>query len=201
MNNNTPLSFEQKGTELTIVLDKVNADPVDTIIKIELNSPLPPAPAKTSQEGSLSGKPKPGNLASQKPAKLLSLDGSHELTPCVNSRFASLGVDNNTLTLAQASGEWSWTFQVDLETISKVSRIVVIFDKKGYATEYKVLVSTDGKNWNGVAEVSNNHKAGIYAHTFSAMPARYNRVQGIKPDGPNQEGTHMIIAELEVYEK
>ena len=39
-----------------------------------------------------------------------------------------------------------------------------------------------------------------YEATFDAVQARYVRVCGLKPDGPDQPGTQMSIAELEVYE-
>jgi len=37
-------------------------------------------------------------------------------------------------------------------------------------------------------------------HAFDPAQARYVRIKAIKPDGPNQEGVQMHIAELEVYQ-
>ena len=38
------------------------------------------------------------------------------------------------------------------------------------------------------------------SHAFDPTPARYIRIKAIKPNGPDQEGVQMHVAELEVYE-
>jgi hypothetical protein len=226
MNANKPLRFEQQGlvepgsglspppagSQLVIHLDDVTPDPVDTILKVELAGPHPPDVSRTTPEqpsvppGSLamrraaleqSGMP-PGNLATRRPARLLSADGSRPLVASALA-FARYGVDGLLDTHAQGAYEWAWAYHVDLEGTHPVRRVVIHFAPGGYATQYRVLLSTDSKEWKAVANVKDG-KGGMREHAFAAVAARYVRVQGVKPDGPDQEGGQMGIAELEVYE-
>jgi len=140
----------------------------------------------------------PGNLAYRKQAKLLSLDGSHPLEVNSGVCFSKLGVDGRLDTIALAGGEWPWTYEVDLIDTLKVRRIKVTFGS-GYATQFEFRVSADGVTWQTVASKT-DHDGKPYEATFDPVPARYVRVCGLKPDGPDQPGTQMSIAELEVYE-
>lgn len=141
----------------------------------------------------------PGNLAGHKPAKLLDLPSKKALSVNRAKHFARHGVDGDPKTRAHAGGQWPWTYHVDLIDRTLVGRIVVTFPKDCYPTEYKILVSAGGKNdWKTVAHET-GVKPGKHAHKFDAAPARYVRVQGIKPDGPNQPGGQMAVTELEVY--
>lgn len=141
----------------------------------------------------------PGNLAFRKPAKLLSLDGSHELPVNSGRHFPKLGVDGKLNTFALAGNEWAWTYEVDLLKPQKISRIKVNFGK-GYATTLKITLSEDHKNWKQVA-YANDLTGKPFEVKFEPVTAQYIRVSAIKPDGPNQPGVQMSIAELEVYEK
>jgi NedA-like, galactose-binding domain/Alpha-L-fucosidase len=143
----------------------------------------------------------PGNLASYKPAKLLDLSGENILAVNGARHFARHGVDGDQKTRAQAGGEWPWTYQVDLIAQTRVGKIVVSFPEDCYPTEYQILLAPDGGNgddWQIVAHET-ILKPGRYTHTFNPTPARFVRVQGIKPDGPDQTGRQMAVAELEAY--
>lgn len=140
----------------------------------------------------------PGNLAYRKQSKLLSLDGSHPLEVNGGVCFPWLGVDGKQDTAALAAGEWPWTYEVDLVDTCKVRRIKVSFGH-AYATQFAVRLSPDGITWRTVAEKA-DHDGTPFEAAFEAAPARYVRVCGIKPDGPEQTGSQMSIAELEVYE-
>ncbi|MGA2498483.1 MAG: discoidin domain-containing protein [Tepidisphaeraceae bacterium] len=142
----------------------------------------------------------PGNLAFHKPAKLLSLDGSHELQVNGGVHFARLGVDGRGDTAALAGGEWPWTYEVDLLEVRSLQRVKVTFARDGYATKFAIRVSADGKNWQTVASVD-DHDGRPYACEFAPVRAQFVRVCASKPDGPNQKGTQMAVSELEVYEK
>ena len=146
-------------------------------------------------------KPVPeGNLACWKPARLLTLDGQRTLPANGGGdkiHSAQRGVDGDAATTAQASGEWPWTYQVDLLSAMDISRVVITFGK-GYATDYEVTVSADGQKWQTVA-AKQNHDGSKAEHRFEPVNARYVRVRGLKPDGANQAGGQMSIAELEVY--
>jgi len=149
-----------------------------------------------------SGKPRPavppGNLAYHKQAKLLSLDGSHPVEVNSGVCFARNGVDGRLDTIALAGGEWAWTFEVDLVDIVPVRRVKVTFGK-GYATQFEIRLSEDGVKWQTVASKTDGDGKPFGA-TFEPVKGRYIRVCGIKPDGPNQPGSQMSIAELEVYQ-
>ena len=198
MNGDRRLPFMQRGTStdrtITIELAGVQADPVATIMKIELAEPLPEPTAPPARAAI-----PPGNLASFKPARLLSLDGTRQCIPSAK-QFASKGVDGLPATSAAAGGEWAWTYQVDLGRLYRIDRIVVSFRKDGYATQYNLLVSDGGVAWKTVVQVPNNDRDGAHPSTFPAAEAQYVRVQGVKPNGPSQRGGQMSITELEVYE-
>ncbi len=140
----------------------------------------------------------PGNKACRKQAKLLSLDGSHALPVNGGTQFPRLGVDGNPKTFAQAAGEWPWTYEVDLVDTVHITRIKVHFGS-GYATQFALRVSADGKEWKTVAQKS-EHDGKPFEAAFDPVPARYVRVCAQKPDGPDQPGGQMAITELEVYE-
>jgi hypothetical protein len=88
---------------------------------------------------------------------------------------------------------------VDLGAVHPLNRVVITFGKDRFATEYKVNLSADGQTWTTVAHVKDatGEKA---EHTFAVTSARYVRIQALKPDGPNQKGRQMAVAELEVYQ-
>ena len=140
----------------------------------------------------------PGNLAFRKQAKLLSLDGSHELQVNGGVHFPRLGVDGDPNTCALAGGEWPWTYHVDMVDTRAVRRVKVTFGS-GYPTQLEVKLSADGKAWQAVA-AKTDHDGSPFEATFAPIPARYVRVCSIKPDGHGQKGSQMMVAELEVYE-
>ncbi|MBC7288412.1 MAG: discoidin domain-containing protein [Armatimonadetes bacterium] len=141
----------------------------------------------------------PGNLAYRKPARLLSLDGSHELEVNAGIHSPRRGVDGRLDTIALAGGEWPWTYEVDLVNTVALRRIKVSFGS-GYATHFEIRVSRDGENWEKIAEKQDHDGSPFEVALEAPVTARYIRVLGIKPDGPNQPGGQMSIAELEAYE-
>jgi hypothetical protein len=152
---------------------------------------------KELKEGSVRPPIPPGNLAYRKPCKLLSLDGSHPLIVNGGVHHPWLGVDGKLDTVALAAEEWPWTYEVDLVDTVQVNRIKVTFGS-GYATQFELRLSADGKEWKTVAAKS-DHDGTPFETSFDPVTARYVRVCGLKPDGPNQPGAQMSIAELEVY--
>jgi len=140
----------------------------------------------------------PGNLAFRKPARLLSLDGSHEL-PVNNQGAPRFGVDGDLNTSALAANEWPWTYEVDLLEPRAVRRVKVNFAKRGFATDLRLQVSADKKTWQTTA-TANNLDGSPYAAEFAPVKAQWIRVSALKPNGPNQKGHQMAVAKLEVYE-
>lgn len=194
MNTGKDVIFAQAGEDITLALEDIEPDPVDTIFKLELDGPHPAftlVPAEALPYPS-------GNLAFKKSAKLLSVDGSHGLVAS-GFAFARYGVDGNPHTIAQGAYEWAWAYEVDLGEAAPLRRVVVHFAPGGYATEYQLLLSENGQDWAAVAEVA-GCTGGTREHEFEPVSARYVRIRAIKPDGPDQPGGQMGIAELEVYE-
>ncbi len=195
MNRNVTLPFKQQADRLTIELKGVVADTVDTIIKIELAGPHP-----TVDPATLAASRKvvpPGNLACWKPARLLSTDGQRVLMASA-FHFARYGVDGDGDTAAQGAHEWAWSFDVDLQAVRAVRRVVIRFGRN-YATEYKLHLSRDGATWRTAAHVT-GCEGGRKEHAIDPTQARFVRVEAVKPNGPGQTGAQMSIAELEVYE-
>ena len=203
MNENRPLKFSQQGDGLTIDLTEVKEDVADTIIRIELQQPLPEnavrrlAPYKLTERDE--GKQVPGNLAWQKPGKLLSLDGQQGLGPSSEVYFASLAVDGDPESFAVAGGHFAWTLEIDLGETRTVSRVRIFF-AKGYPTDYAIAVSADGKKWTEIHRGAGTPH-GKYEHIFASTSVRYVRALSYKPNRRGQEGGQMCVAELEVYEK
>lgn len=141
-----------------------------------------------------------GNLACWKPARLLTLDGKSHLSANGGGgrlHLAKSGVDGDPSTDAQAGGQYAWTYEVDLMETTPVSRVVLTFGK-AYATKFDIEVSTDRHSWAKVAGAE-GHQGGKWQATFTSTQARQIRIRSLKPDGPNQPGGQMSVAELEVY--
>jgi hypothetical protein len=203
MNENRELSWSVSEGGITINLSNVSQDSAATVIKIELREPLderavPRMPPMAATED-IGPKQVPGNLAWRKPARLLSLDGSHELHPSGEVNFGSLAVDGDPRSKAQGGGEWAWTLEVDLGDVVTVSRVRVLFGTN-YATDYAVKLSANSQTWHQI-----HRGTGVPSQSFQlAFPplhARYIRVLGHAPNGPAQKGGQMSVAELEVFEK
>jgi F5/8 type C domain/Alpha-L-fucosidase len=139
----------------------------------------------------------PRNLAIYKKAKMLSLDGEKILPVNSAKYFSQLGVDGDLKTFAMAGNEWAWIYQVDLEKTYDISKIKLTFGEN-FATSYEIFVSKDRIKWSKLVQ-NNTSNGGLNIHTFRPIKARYVNLKAIKPDGPNQVGGQMSIAELEVY--
>ncbi len=201
MNGNLPVKFKQTGEKLTVNLTGITPDEVDTILKITLQGAHPHVAKKLFvAPPTPPGPPIPaGNLAYYKPSKLMSNDGVVELEPSGGLSEAKCGVDGDVDTTAQGAWEWAWTYQVDLMKPYNIREVRVLFAKTCWATDYKVLLSADGKNWSEIAHITDG-KGGTVEHIASGQPVRFIRVTALKPDGPGQEGAQMGISELQAFE-
>ena len=155
-------------------------------------------PAERGVPPVVRAKGRPGNLALGKPSQVRSVDDLRVLDSQPGMP-ASSGVDGDPSTVTQATGEFAWTYRVDLQSLQTLRNVRLVFGN-GWATEYEVSVSGDGTTWTEVARVSDG-KPGEMSFNFPPVQARYIRVRALKPDGPTQTGGQMSIAELEVFEK
>jgi hypothetical protein len=202
MNQDKEVPFQQDKDQISLSLTNITEDPVSTILKMKLDKPLASSPLSVSHKDIMScfaapaTAPKSGNLAFQKPSLLLDATGKLRRGPSAN-RFAFQGNDGLLNTSTAAGESWAWIYEVDLGSLNTISQIMVHFALDGYPTEYRILLSSDRGEWKEVA-TAKIKEGGRYEHTFESRPGRYIRIQSLKPDGPNQEGGQMQIAELEV---
>jgi hypothetical protein len=195
-NRGTDLAFRTTDTgALQISVSEVEPDPVDTVFTVELEAPVPVDWSRS--DAGASGPVPPGNLAYGRPARLTSVDGTRDLVPSAFA-FARYGVDGREATHAQGAYEWAWAYEVDLEQQAKLDRVVVRFARGGYATEFALERSLNGRDWESMIQVDDGD-GGTWECGLDGLEARFVRVRAIKPDGPNQTGGQMGIAELEVY--
>jgi hypothetical protein len=141
----------------------------------------------------------PRNKAWHKPSLLMNAEGKYPLGPSVGEVHAArCGVDGDPATRAVAGGEWAWAYDVNLLKPEKLSRVVVTFGP-GYATQLEILATLDGREWQKLGSFRDQTGQKIEL-TFPTIEACRLRVRAIKPDGPDQPGVQMSIAELEAYE-
>jgi hypothetical protein len=141
----------------------------------------------------------PRNKAWRKPAFLMNAEGKYQLGPSTGDVHAARqGVDGDPATCAQAGNEWAWAYDVNLLRPEKLSRVVIVFGS-GFATEFELLATLDGQEWQKLTHLR-GQKGGRVEIAFPSVEAQILRVRAIKPDGPGQPGSQMSIAELEAYE-
>ena len=90
--------------------------------------------------------------------------------------------------------------EVDLLQPHPVRRVKVTFAPDGYATKLQIGLSTDGKTWQTVASADNLDGKPYACELPKSVQAQFVRVCALKPDGPDQKGAQMAVAELEAYE-
>lgn len=138
------------------------------------------------------------NKAWHKPTRMLNVHGGYPLGPSAGLFHPWNGVDGDPRTWAQAGGEWAWAYDVHLIHEENVRRIVIHFGP-GFATEFDVLASLDGDAWTTLGTFA-DQTGGSVELNCELIQAKVIRIRGLKPDGPNQRGGQMSIAEVEIYE-
>ncbi len=140
----------------------------------------------------------PANKAWHKPTRMLNLHGRYPLGPSGGVSHPWNGVDGDPRTWAQAGGEWAWAYDVHLIREESVRRIVIRFGP-GFATEFDILASLDGDAWTTLGTFA-EQSGGSVELNCEPIQVKVIRIRGLKPDGPNQSGGQMSIAEVEIYE-
>ena len=206
INYNIPVKFTQERNRVSLRVAPLEQDKIATIVKLSLEKPI----AFDTQRHEFTDFDKTvpvikeGNIAYNKPSKLLSNDGLRILEPSSYSGFAFKGNDGKMSTAAVGAWEWNWTYEVDLEKVEKINKMIIYFanpddeSKPGFATLFAVRVSKNGTDWEEIARYENLTGRKIF-EIVSDREVRYARIDGLKPDGPDQQGGQMQIAELEIY--
>lgn len=124
-------------------------------------------------------------------------------TPQIPSSYTQVpqnAIDLNLSTAAQAGNSWAWSFLADLgTTLSGLNQINIDFATGLFATEYKIYSSTNGTTWSEIKHVSSNAALSNIHEFAQPFSARYVGIKALAPNGPNQTGAQMAIAELEIY--
>jgi hypothetical protein len=119
--------------------------------------------------------------------------------PSSYTNIAENAIDTELTTAAQAGNSWAWTLFTDLKKeTAGINQISVNFLSSYFATEYKIFASVNGINWTEVKYVTGN-VANYNVHNISSFSARYIAVKALAPNGPNQTGGQMAIAEIGIY--
>ncbi|WP_312716647.1 alpha-L-fucosidase [Sphingobacterium multivorum] len=138
------------------------------------------------------------NYALSSLLKLQSNLNGQELLPSKNNCFSFNAVDGDINTVAQATGEYAWTFFVDMKKVKKVERIKLNFADFAYPTDFDVLISSDGNRWSVLKQVPNNSRL-EFDWNFLDMNFRFLKIKANKPDNEGQKGDQMGIAEIGIW--
>ena len=138
------------------------------------------------------------NIAWKKPATLKSNDGQRMLIPSVGEVHAArCGNDGDRKTTAIGGGDWAWTYEVDLLEPILLSQIVVHFGS-GYATDLELFAVCDQNKETSLGRFT-EQKGKSLDVKFEPKEYRWIRVRAYEPNGPDQPGQQMSVAEVEAY--
>jgi hypothetical protein len=142
-----------------------------------------------------SGQP---NLALGKPAQALYIDRTQALMQ--PNSLPSYAVDGNSATFSQATGQYRWIQQIDLQTPQPFNVVTLLQPTSAYATAFHVDVSVDGSDFYTVARSTDSAGGITGIRLATPVRARYIRIVADRPAGGGQTGGQMAIAELGVYD-
>jgi hypothetical protein len=137
------------------------------------------------------------DLALNKPAQALYIDGTQALMqPGSQPSYAD---DGNPATSSQATDQYRWIEQIDLQQPESVNAISLLQPDSAFATNWHVDVSLNGSTWWTVAR--HDDDAGGLSGVRLAQPvrARYIRIIADRPDNGGQAGGQMAISEVGVF--
>jgi len=138
------------------------------------------------------------DLALNQPAQALFIDGTQAVMQA--NSLPSYAVDGNTSTFSQASQQYRWIQQIDLQQPESLNEITVLQPTSTYATEFHIDVSVDGSDFYTVARSTYSVGGITGIQLATPVQARYIRIVADRPDGGSQTGGQMAISELGVYD-
>ena len=137
------------------------------------------------------------NLALNKPAQALFIDGTQAaMQPNSQPSFAD---DGDPSTSAQATAQYRWIQQIDLEQAQSISVISLLQPDGTFATNWHLDVSLDGSSFYTVARHADT--AGGLSGVQLPYPvlARYLRIIADHPDQGGETGGQMAVSEIGVF--
>src|SRR6202022_4613497 len=139
----------------------------------------------------------PENVALNMPAQALFIDGTQaNMQP--NSQ-PSLADDDNPLTWSQATGQYRWIQQIDLQQPQSISVISLLQPDDKFATNWHVDVSVDGSSFYTVARHADTAGGLSGVQLEHSLLVRYVRIIADRPDGGGQTGGQMAVSEIGIY--
>ena len=137
------------------------------------------------------------DLALNEPAQALYIDGTQAQMQA--NSLPSYADDGNTSTFAQATQQYRWIEQIDLQQPESFNVITLLQPTTAYATEFHIDVSEDGSDYYTVARCTYSVGGITGIQLATPVQARYIRIVADRPDGGSQTGGQMAISELGVY--
>lgn len=113
--------------------------------------------------------------------------------------FASNAVDGDPSTIAQASGEYAWSFLINLRKPTSVRRISLTFSPFLYATDFEVQYTANGTSWQTLKHITNNSQTAFTWDLNQPVDARAIKIKANAPNDADQPGIQMAIAEVGIY--
>jgi hypothetical protein len=150
-----------------------------------------------SEVGAYAATSGPENVALNMPAQALFIDGTQaNMQP--NSQ-PSLANDGNPATWSQATGQYRWIQQIDLQQPQSISVISLLQPDDKFATNWHVDVSADGSSFYTVARHADTAGGLSGVQLEHSLLARYVRIIADRPDGGGQTGGQMAVSEIGIY--
>lgn len=139
----------------------------------------------------------PENVALNMPAQALFIDGTQAtMQPNLQPSFAN---DGNPATWSQATGQYRWIQQIDLEQPQSISVISLLQPDDKFATNWHVDISLDGSSFYTVARHADTAGGLSGVQLDHSVTARYVRIIADRPDGGGQNGGQMAVSEIGIY--
>ena len=126
------------------------------------------------------------NFAIGKPAWMLGDTAGWE-------HFATYAVDGTTGEYAQSASDSCWDILIDLGKTRCFSKVAYIPGTSNYASQYDILVSSDGVNFTTVTS-ENNGIGQPMTYNFAAVNARYVKIHVRAETGSNH-----VVREIGIY--
>ena len=142
-----------------------------------------------------------GNFAVDATAFLRSNDGTRTLVPsCGAIHEAQLGIDGDPNTSAVGGGDWAWSYIVYIPHPETAQRVTIQFGE-GWPTDFELFIKLTNGEWKSIGRFDNPDGEKSYDVSFAPEEIEAVKVTSWKPDGEDQIGGQMSVAELGIFAK
>jgi hypothetical protein len=137
------------------------------------------------------------DLALDEPTQALYIDGTQALMQ--PNSLPSYADDGNPSTCSQATSQYRWIQQIDLQQPESIDVISLLQSTSAFATNWHIDVSLDGSSWWTVARQQDAAGGLSGVQLADPVSARYIRIIADLPAAGGQTGGQMAICEAGVY--